>query len=290
MNSHVTLDHCVACESQSVRLKHKGNYTESVAQASRYFLSGREATAHGDIWACSACGFEFTSPQFAPGDYAGIYANAKLAPKGIDLGPSHRKRFERIAQWIAIDIASVQAHLDFGCGDGQLLQVVNSASPVGFDVVEPRFAWDRARYVYGSLSGRIIDGSLNKGSFDLVTAIDVLEHLPALDEHFDCLKQLLAPKAHLVISVPDATTLTAKLMGQKWPMYLLEHLWYFTPDSLSKFAARHGLVLGRSANVPYYTPVAHLLNRLLQTGSSGSFGDIQVRVPAGIRIFQLTKQ
>ncbi len=297
MSLQIQINHCVACGGKRVSSKHKGNYTGTAAEASRYFLSGREATAYGDIWGCDSCGFEFTSPQFAPHDYAGIYANAKLAPAGVNLRPAYRKRFEGLASWINREGVTAKRHLDFGCGDGQMLEVVSGKVSVGFDVVPPEVRWDKASYAFGFLPEMVGQAPLEKQSFDLITAIDVLEHLPHLDEHFSALAQLLSSDGRLVLSVPDPTTLTAKLMGAKWSMYLLEHLWYFTPQSITHFAERHGLILQAQADVKYYTPIAHLLNRLLSVnaGSGESqqakkgFTDTLIRVPAAIRIFQLVK-
>jgi 2-polyprenyl-3-methyl-5-hydroxy-6-metoxy-1,4-benzoquinol methylase len=280
--------HCIACHGTRVTPKYAGNFVGDANNAHEYFLSGRKYTAHGDIWSCSDCGFEFTSPQFTRDQYNGIYSRSTLNPAGIDLSAANRKRFNGIAQWIGQSTVVDRAeHLDFGCGDGQLLQAVDSARPMGFDVVLPSKRWERARYQSGHLPTELALGALASERFSLITAIDVFEHLADLDDHIAALRQLLSPQGRLVFSVPDASSLTAQMMGAGWSMILLEHLWYFTPKAVRAIAARHRLTLERTSAVRYYTPAAHLVKRLTGRAAPDSVKGICVPVPAGISIFQL---
>jgi len=65
------------------------------------------------------------------------------------------------------------------------------------------------------------------------------------------LRTLLKPGGRLYLTLPDSSSWVAGVTGQKWNMLLLEHLWYFNPDTLRRFCARCGLIV--KAGGPFLT-------------------------------------
>jgi hypothetical protein len=80
-----------------------------------------------------------------------------------------------------------------------------------------------------------------KKQYDLVTAIHIFEHVGELTQFMNQTTQLIKPKGHLYIEVPF----------QVGPGLLLnraasvEHVNYFTPDTLRYLLARHGFATTR---------------------------------------------
>jgi SAM-dependent methyltransferase len=70
--------------------------------------------------------------------------------------------------------------------------------------------------------------------YDAVVMIHVLEHLPDPRFAIARARSLLAPGGRLLISVPNAASLQARLFGSRWlHLDLPRHLYHFTPDALS---------------------------------------------------------
>lgn len=94
--------------------------------------------------------------------------------------------------------------LDIGCGTGVMLDALGETGKVcGMDMSDEAISFTREIF-----SGPVEKGSLpddvpyENGSFDLITALDVIEHI---DRDLDSLKTihaLLAPEGKVIITVP----------------------------------------------------------------------------------------
>ncbi len=93
--------------------------------------------------------------------------------------------------------------LDVGCGAGVLLEAVATLVPdaalVGVDAVAPP---ERARWggVTADIAARL---PFAEGSFDVVVAGEVIEHVPHPDLLLAELRRVLAPHGRLVLSTPN---------------------------------------------------------------------------------------
>ncbi|RLS29762.1 MAG: class I SAM-dependent methyltransferase [Planctomycetota bacterium] len=100
--------------------------------------------------------------------------------------------------------------LDFGCGSGVMLPFLaaRSRNVVGLDVDLLAFRTMSRRLEFPSNievheASRMTLRSLPAGGFDLVTALDVLEHVDDLPSTLDDLLRLLKPGGRLVVSGPS---------------------------------------------------------------------------------------
>lgn len=99
--------------------------------------------------------------------------------------------------------------LDFGCGSGVLLPFLaeRSEDVIGLDInLQPyeqmahHVPFPKNIQVYDSRQAGL--NGYSASSFDLITALDVLEHIENLPETLDQLLRLLRPGGRLIISVP----------------------------------------------------------------------------------------
>ncbi len=190
----------------------------------------------------------------------------------------HRRKFAYVAGLIP-DGAEV---LDFGCGAGTFLAVLAEERPavraVGVDIgssqidfanreVATLFPESRIRFeALRDASGTV---PFADGSFDVVTSIEVIEHLhPALAHRFllDA-RRLLKPGGRLIVTTPNYRSL--------WPLIELvlermspvkyhdQHINKFTPSSVVKFVESGGFEVERVTSIfiaaPFLAPLsAHL--------------------------------
>jgi SAM-dependent methyltransferase len=291
-------DPCLVCAGIEHSTLYAATFKGSLEEASCYFLAHRTATAHGSIMRCRNCGFVFTSPRFSADEYDRIYS-AIRSP-----GDSHpafaaaqAARFRRLGAIVRRYQPPDVPFLDFGCGEGGFLRHLDSRAGRGFEV-GPDGCWmaGPCEVVTGSWASVAGSSIFPPESLHFVTAFDVFEHLPAIDSDIARLYTVLKPGGLLFASVPNIESLTAKLMGRRWSMLLLEHLWYFSPATLQRIMARHGFEQLAIRAMSFDAPIAHLASRLAQSvGMTGNFavGPVSktvVPVPAGIMlgIFQKT--
>jgi ubiquinone/menaquinone biosynthesis C-methylase UbiE len=147
--------------------------------------------------------------------------------------------------------ASVRAGervLDLGCGDGALTGTLVAATGadgtvVGADVAEA--ALRRARSVHPRLSFvRVpIDGPLpfEDGSFDVVWASEVIEHVADTARWLSELRRVLVPRGRLALTTPDHGRLRLAVGGiERYSEPLGDHLHLYTARSLRTLLTEFG--------------------------------------------------
>lgn len=130
--------------------------------------------------------------------------------------------------------------LDVGCGDGSFLQALGERSAIGMDFSMSAVWAVRARGFQG-IRGTLSDCPFADGTFSLVTAFHFLEHVHPVGPILDAMKRLLRPDGEVVLQVPNAACLQAKLLGRYWHGYdVPRHLVDYTADSFRMTLEKHG--------------------------------------------------
>ncbi len=144
--------------------------------------------------------------------------------------------------------------LDVGCADGHLLQQLGpSYETFGIEVNE-HLRRHCARAGIRMLGADIGDDSLPVlygGSFDVISAIAVLEHVPDIRAALARIRSLLAPEGVLLFEVP---LVSPTRDNQVWFNSSLEHIYYPTPEGLAfLFEDVFGLpLIGREVPIQGY--------------------------------------
>jgi SAM-dependent methyltransferase len=137
--------------------------------------------------------------------------------------------------------------LDYGCGDGYLLDAAMAAgwSTAGVEVTESKVE---------SLKSRGIDAMAPEsphldsydGRCDVVAAVEVLEHLTDPLLSIERWLRLLRPGGVLYLTTPNFDSLSRFVLGPSWRVILFpEHLTYFTVASLQRALRQAGLRVER---------------------------------------------
>jgi 2-polyprenyl-3-methyl-5-hydroxy-6-metoxy-1,4-benzoquinol methylase len=78
-------------------------------------------------------------------------------------------------------------------------------------------------------------------AYTLVTAFDLIEHLPAPFDFLARAADWLAPGGRLALTLPNAASMAARTLGRHWFYYAApDHVHYFTPASVRRCLARAG--------------------------------------------------
>ena len=121
--------------------------------------------------------------------------------------------------------------LDVGCGTGLLLEEFERTKNWQTMGIEPNER--AAKYASQQLGIKVLHNQLTQvnlppESFDVITFINVLEHLPDPIENLRTAYKLIKPGGWLIFSIPHVESLDAKLFGKYWIGWdLPRHLYLF---------------------------------------------------------------
>ncbi len=190
---------------------------------------------------CLQCGFRFIDTE-AP-DYprdAQYHYDEPVIGEIIPDQPHIRRRVQHIMEYANPPALA----LDIGCGKGEvpMLLARQGFRAKGIDMKPrlvqhlqshaPEVAWECAMVSDLAEAGE---------RFDVITLYHVLEHIPQPVEALEKIKGLARPGALIVIEVPNVAGLEARLRGQGWHYYKVDHVNYFRPQDLLSLARQLGL-------------------------------------------------
>ncbi len=232
---------------------------------------------------CVACGVRRCDP--APGDaeLAAVYGTdcfERFSANGAARDAYHTMQQERAARVLetAERLFPKGRLLDVGCGLGDLLIVGRRRgwTVAGLDRGAEAVATARRRSSATVLEQPLEAGGLPEGEYDLVTCLDVFEHLLDPDDALRRMRALVKPGGGLLLATVNVRSVAARLLGTQWWHYHRDHAWYFHAPALRTLAARAGwevLECGTSWKAFHL----EYIQRVLDTGRAGSFSAVPVR-------------
>lgn len=191
---------------------------------------------------CKDCGFKFVLSSEDAKVVDECYSEYK---DELYLAQRNERRavFERILSDISILLQKNEKPriLDVGCSYGFLLEI---AKEKGFDAYGVELSRDAVEYCKQKLGlnvflGHIEDAGYDDCFFDVITAVDVIEHIPNPAQFILELKKKLKMSGILYLTTPDTDSVTAKIFKNRWWSYRRMHISYFSKRSLCYFLERN---------------------------------------------------
>lgn len=182
-------------------------------------------------------------------DYGGYYhANNLEVPSFV-----HR-RLDEIVRGFEAD-RRLNRWLDLGCGAGTLLQAARGRGwdAIGTEVAGPAAETLRAKGL-DVRSGELNQLDLPEAGFDVVSMIEVIEHVPDVSALLTASRNLLRPGGVLYITTPHGRGISGRLLSTKWSVVAPpEHLQLFSRPGLRTALERSGFAV-RSVHTAAVNP------------------------------------
>jgi 2-polyprenyl-3-methyl-5-hydroxy-6-metoxy-1,4-benzoquinol methylase len=236
---------CEICHSEDYEVLHTQHFIipEQVCLPSAY-----------DVAVCKNCGFLFAVNIAQQEQYDKYYkSNSKylyggtegIPPEGVR--QSHKNAVQLVDSLLekmypALNKDTLRL-LEIGCATGNLLNTFKEQGFKNLVGMEPSIGCSQvAQELYGI---RVIPRSIfeysseSEDTFDLIVLSGVLEHLKDLGRCIERVTLLLAKKGVLLIRVPDVEKFSTNIR-EPFLEFSLEHINYFTRQSLSNLLGKYG--------------------------------------------------
>lgn len=228
-------------------------------------VNGRIVTRAFELAHCTACRFSFVVDPWT--DYAAIYSEAYYRGRGADpyvdyvFEMEHPDRTIRRYEWAGflrvasalVPMTPLVRWLDFGCGNGGLIRWVRQRTGIAVVGYETGWIANRVREAGFPL---LREGELDSavGTFDLVTAIEVIEHIVDPIDTLRVIARLLKPGGVLVLTTGNAEPFRGRLAT--WRYVIPEiHVSFFEPQTMARAYAEAGLAASFQGFVSGYDQI-----------------------------------
>lgn len=181
---------------------------------------------------CRGCSMQFVNPRPNPELIIESYSAAE-DPKFVAQNEERIHTFEKFLRRVLAEMnwpdGAGRRFLDVGCAGGASLVAARNLKFQPSGVEPSRWMADFGRRTYNVdiQDGILEPGRFAPGTFDIITTWDVLEHVPDPNALIQLIRDLLKPGGLYVLTYPDAGSLPARLLGDKWPFWLSVHLLYY---------------------------------------------------------------
>jgi 2-polyprenyl-3-methyl-5-hydroxy-6-metoxy-1,4-benzoquinol methylase len=219
-----------------------------------------------EYWRCRNCTLLFARAR----------TNANFQPSIDDFEPAYRQYLDEspvdalnlddIIAWIESYVDMKQSDvrlLDVGSGSGKLVRRLRNTRQSSVTGLEPSTTlFDTYKLAELGIEPISLPDLMARGirPFDVVTVMDVVEHVPAAAEFLSALARATKPGGFVFLSTPDAGGMLARVLGRHWHHYNAYHFSLYGQRAIAEAARRHGFETVWSGHHSKRMPIDYLWN------------------------------
>jgi len=212
---------------------------------------------------CKKCGLVQRNPQLNEKEiiarYSSIYGNdylsyeianeeaflrlQQLALKDAGFPGFQKKLFNKYLQGNAVDKPSI---IDIGCATGALINHLkdNKWQVTGVEI-SPCAEYARKERGLDVRSVPLEENNFPEGSFDVLLASHLIEHLNDPMSFLKEVYRVLKPSGRAFITTPNINGFQARLFKENWRSAIFDHLYLFSDRTLVKMLKISGFKINR---------------------------------------------
>lgn len=219
---------------------------------------------HPQIVQCRFCGYVYANPRW-PADqlldaYGSVEDETYVAERQGRLltfrkhlhalekhtGPAQSRRLLDVGAYIGVFVEVARAAGWDACGVEPSEWAVKEAQARGLPIIH----------------GTQHAPELADQSFDVITMWDVIEHVADPTAELTHAYQMLKPGGVIAVHTMDIDSLTARLMGPRWPWLMEMHIHYFSRHTLAEMLQKCGFEIIWSGAEGRYLRLGYLASRV----------------------------
>jgi SAM-dependent methyltransferase len=216
---------------------------------------------HWRIVECDDCGLTYSNPIASPDKIRRLYRDSAF----VDETQIDNMADDYINEVMAIaDPAASPRLLEIGCASGYFL---TRALDRGFDAVGVEPGMAAVAHSPAHTRSRIVNDELRKGlfdpgSFDVVCAFQIFDHVLDPNEFLALVHHYLKPGGKLVQIHHDITSFLPRALGRRASTYDVEHIHLWSPATMQKILSKNGFTPVRVARIGNAYQLDHVVRQL----------------------------
>jgi SAM-dependent methyltransferase len=221
---------CPACLSNG-KLRYPEKLEDNLFNDLTFASRKRPELMHYDLFECENCKTLFTNRNV---NLSQLLKNYEIAEydSNVEAKYAAKTYVKNLQKALPKFKGSI---LDIGAGDGAFLsaaQGVLATSNLGIEPSIKAIAKNDDNRV--NIKNIAIEDLETNEKFDLVTCFQTIEHLNSPREFITNIKRFIKPGGYFAISCHNRLSLTNKILGEKSPIFDVEHLQVFTDQGIEK--------------------------------------------------------
>lgn len=234
-----------------------------------------------DVYVCPSCGLkstklnvpyaQFIKKFYSAGYFTGISSAGAYSNYGADK-PYITRTMKKFITKLKVTCPPPARLLDVGCAYGYFVELALRAGYDAYGIDPSSHAAAKAK---ARLNGRIEEETIGSVKFpadrrfDVVTLLDVVEHLSDPRADLRRATELLAPEGRILIATGDTESMSAKLLGRRWTFYTPpQHLFFFNKATMIELLDQSGLTPVKWFRVGKWLSLQYIFHLARTTGES----------------------
>lgn len=278
---------CPVCAARS-SVEYKPSDLAGPPSSEDFKISDSRYGRTARIVRCRDCGLLYADP-LPTDDIVSMYAGMQDAE--YDDGSEGRgEPFNRILSTCRKLRPEARTLLDVGASTGILCA---AAGRIGLEAtgVDPS-AWAvrvaREKRNQNVVLGRFPSPELAGRRFDIVTLVDVIEHVVDPVGLLRDAAAALSPGGLVVVVTPDVSSLAARAMGRRWWHFRVAHISYFSRATMRLALGQAGLAVEKTQPYTWFFTVGYVATRLGRYLPVGPVNRLLSRTAPGRSLFATT--
>jgi|FLOH01.1.fsa_nt_gi SAM-dependent methyltransferase len=254
---------CLFCKDRcQATIKYKRNFSEDSLNSDIFSARRTTQRCHYQVMECQKTGLVYSSPILPFEKITKLYQDSKQNYDDLTKYIStayiiHLRENQKLFK-------QKDSALDIGCGNGFFLRELQNFDFTHVYGIEPS---EEAVEKSGDLKKYIFEGTFEQTeypaeNFDLITCFHTLDHLVNPLSALQKMARLLKPDGIGYFIVHNEKALQAKLLGEKSPIYDVEHVYLFNKETLTLACEKIGFQTIEVFNIKNYYPLRYWLDMI----------------------------